>query len=303
MLFPKPEFDEFVKTCTPLLVIPELEKKMRLRVREIVARLFAFEAGQNPAENIKRFLREDEDFLGVLCAMSGLSQEKFLRIISAERFAQEDFGAEWGRAKIVAKMRNDDAFAEKIAALFLEGKDNALLAGKVANFYLDQLSLAENWTDAIQNQGHIARFVRQKLMGEYADKKGDFVEEKIISVMNETGVPHEKGQAPLLGKEADCAAPSLADPRVVVMSSYLETTSSSQTIRANEQRDMYLKIQGDNQRYPSRPARVLVNVVDGGGWLARRSDLKKMHAGCDYVLNINTLGQLAEIVRHHAGEE
>ncbi|MFN3309695.1 MAG: hypothetical protein ACK44E_10865, partial [Anaerolineales bacterium] len=83
-----------------------------------------------------------------------------------------------------------------------------------------------------------------------------------------------------------------------IMVSYMETTSSSQTTRANEQLAMYQKIVGENVRYP-REQRVLVNVVDGGGWLARRSDLRKMYEGCHYCLNMRTLAQLEAIIQSH----
>jgi hypothetical protein len=86
---PKPLFEEFIKTCTPLLKIPELEEKMRERVRQIVSRLLRFEAGGSAAENVTRFLREDADFLGVMLSMANLSQEKFLRVLTAERIAPE----------------------------------------------------------------------------------------------------------------------------------------------------------------------------------------------------------------------
>jgi len=42
-----------------------------------------------------------------------------------------------------------------------------------------------------------------------------------------------------------------------------------------------------------------VNVVDGGGWLARRSDLRKLYESCDYCLNLKTLDMLGQIIRYH----
>jgi hypothetical protein len=58
---------------------------------------------------------------------------------------------------------------------------------------------------------------------------------------------------------------------------------------------MYERIVGDNvRRVPVE--RVFVNVVDGAGWLARRSDLRKMHAGCHFCLNMRTIDQLEAII-------
>ncbi len=46
--------------------------------------------------SLKQFLKRDENFLGILLALTNLSQEKFLRILTAQRFAEKDFGKEWG---------------------------------------------------------------------------------------------------------------------------------------------------------------------------------------------------------------
>lgn len=80
----------------------------------------------------------------------------------------------------------------------------------------------------------------------------------------------------------------------MIMVSYMETTSSSQTARANEQLAMYQKIIGENVRFGRQ--RVFVNVIDGAGWLARRSDLVKLYRGCDFCLNMKTLDQLEAII-------
>lgn len=254
MAFIKPSFDEFIKTCTPLLKIPELEQLMRERVREIVTELLNFESHQDPAQSLKQFLQKDENFLGVLLALTNLSQEKFLRIITAQRFAAQDFGPEWSAPRIYRKIKNDDAFAEQIARLFLEGRESKLLVEQVADFYLDQLSLPANWSEIIRDQNVIGNIVRKKLTGEYTDLKGEFVERKVRSILDEIhqkhGISHAHGQVRLVGKEIDHAIPSIDEPYIMIMVSYMETTSSNQTTRANEQQTIYQKIVGDNVRYP-----------------------------------------------------
>ncbi len=301
-LAPKPSFDDFIKTCTPLLRIPELEAQIKDRVRTIVSDLLNFQSTDDAVQNLKQFLQRDENFLGVLLALTNLSQEKLLRILAAQRFANKDYGPEWGAKRIFKKIQTDDNFAQQVALLFLEGRNNKLLAEQVADFYLDQLSLPDNWSDVIKDENLVGNIVRKKLTGEYTDQKGEFVERKIRAVLEaiqkKYGVPYEHGQVALVGKEIDHTIPSRVDPYVMVMVSYMETTSSGQTARANEQQAIYTKIIGENTRY-APIERIFVNVVDGAGWLARRSDLRKMHAGCHYCLSMNTLDQLEPIIYRH----
>lgn len=294
----KPTLDDFITTCSPLFKIPELEQTMRERVEDIVRDLLAFVPEANPAKNLTRFLQKDPNFLGVLLALSNLSQEKFLRILTAERFAQGDFGKEWGADQVFKRMKRDEVFAERIARLFLEGRNSDVLIRQVADFYLAQLSLPQNWDAVIQDRTVVENVVRKKLAGEYIDKKGEAIEALIRSRLDRIsriwGIGHEHGQVKFLGKEVDHTIPSCENPFVLVMTSYMETTSSSQTARANEQQAMYQKVIGENVRYGIK--RVFVNVVDGAGWLARRSDLRKLFDGCDYCLNLHTLDQLEPII-------
>jgi len=46
-----------------------------------------------------------------------------------------------------------------------------------------------------------------------------------------------------------------------------------------------------------------VNVVDGAGWLARRSDLEKLYRGCDFCLSIEALANLDGIVLRYVPEQ
>lgn len=303
-LLPKPSLQAFIETCTPLAKVDVLEQAYRERVDSIAAALLRYVSTDDTVENLSRFLKADTNFLGIILALTNLSQEKFLRILSAERFARGDFGKEWGIDTIHRKLKSEEGFAERVAQLFLEGRNNKLLVEQVASFYLDQLSLPTEWADVIQDANLIHNVIRRKLAGEYSDAKGDAIESIIRSYLDDVqgryGVTHGKGQVHLVRKEVDHALPNTADAHLLIMTSYMETTSSSQTTRANEQSEMFLALQGENIRYGTK--RVLVNFVDGAGWLARRSDLRKLYDGCDYIINLRTLDRLEAIICKYVPE-
>lgn len=272
---------------------------MKQRVENILREVIDFTSGGDAQSSLQSFLQQQQDFLGIVLNMAGLPQEKFLRILSAERFAKGDYENEWGIQRVQAKIKKDGAFAAHVAKLLLEGRSNKLLSRKVADFYLQQLSLSDTWSAFLQDEDYIARIVRKKLTGEYHNAKGMHFEQMINATLAEANIPCEKGQVALVQKEVDHAIPSLKEARIMIMSVYYETTSSGQTTRANEQRAMYSKIKERNERYPGKVPVIFINIVDGGGWLARRSDLKKMWASCDYCLNAGMLHQLPAIVKQH----
>ena len=196
-------------------------------------------------------------------------------------------------------------FAIRMAKLFIEGRSSPLLASQLADFYLNQLYLPPNWQELIRDRNVVGNIVRKKLSGEYTDLKGDCVEDllraRLQALQDRYGITHTKGQVVFLGKEVDHVVPSFEDPCVLIMSSYMETTSSGQTARANEQQSMYAKLRERHIRYGNEIA--FVNVVDGAGWLARRSDLEKLYRGCDFCLNIKSVADLDGIVLNYVPEQ
>lgn len=103
-LLPKPSLDAFIASCTPLATITHLEEDIQKRVENIAAALLNFDAFGSPVDVLTRFLKADRDFLGVILSLTNLSQERFLRLLSAERFARGDFNPEWGPDQIYRKL-------------------------------------------------------------------------------------------------------------------------------------------------------------------------------------------------------
>ena len=301
ILKPKIAYTKFIEQFTPLYQDEELEAQFSAIVESTAESLINFERDDSldEVQKLVAFLRADEGFLGIILSIVNLSQEKFRRILSAERFAQRDFGTEWSITQLNSKIRSDEEFAVRIAKLFLESQSNETLSRQVAEFYLRQIELPDDWENVIKDETVIKNLIRRKLSGRYSDAKGKAVERLVKKILtdfqNSYGVGFEHGQVIMVQKEVDFAVPDCTGPKVMIMVSYMETTSSNQTTRANEQNSMHQKIVGHNTRYPRDPL-CLVNVIDGAGWLARRSDLQKLYNGCDYPLTIKMLDRLPSII-------
>ena len=298
----KATFEEYVASCTPFLYIPELEMETRDKVCGIVEKLLGFTPESDPESNLIKFMRQDPDFLKVLLSLTNLSQERFRRVVAAEKHGRGIYLEDWSVDRIHRTLCRDDQYASEIARFFLEGRAHPLLADMVADFYLDQMHLPDNWSVLIQDRAFAGQIVRHMLQGNYSVQRGKHVERIVYAQLDyattqiESG--YETGRSSWLAKQIDAAVPDLTDPQVIIMVSYMETTSSSQSSRSTEQLEMFQRIASHNVQ--NRTNKAFVNVIDGGGWLARESSLLKMYQGCDYCLNINMLDQLNEIVAHHA---
>jgi hypothetical protein len=129
----------------------------------------------------------------------------------------------------------------------------------------------------------------------YNAMKGFAIEERLKEQVKHAKQTFAQGACALVDRKVDLMVPSAIEPRIIIMSSYDETTSSSQSTRATDMIALYESLQ--HRKMQAGAKHHFVNVVDGGGWLARRKDLKRMWQACDFCLNINTLSQLEEIIK------
>jgi hypothetical protein len=251
--------------------------------------------------DIAAFLVENDNALEVILKDIGLSEEKFMRIISLLRRLNKipgGFDSEWGIRHIKGLIKADPVFTQFIAKLLVGGKYDKDLQTLVPRYYLETLNYRE-----IRGGSEAARRVHYKnaLIGTYGGRKGYKVEGLIRAhldnVQTQYGIGYEKGRSRFVETDLDFAIPSLEDPWVLVMSSFQETTSSGQTIKAKDMLSVYERVNRINSRH--KEDRAFVNFVDGGGWLARKSDLERLVEQCHYFLNLHYLSMLESIILKH----
>lgn len=141
-----------------------------------------------------------------------------------------------------------------------------------------------NWVGILRNEKHIKSIVLNALQSKYAVAIGFALEKSIVKVVETIGVEYEKGKVEIVdNKEVDVAIPSIKNPKILIMSSYALTTASSQSSRANEQVLMYESVLRHNRRRSDNVK--FINIIDGGGWIARKRDLEKIRRNCDKMFS------------------
>lgn len=297
-------FQEAWDSSTIFFVDDELEDE----IDEKVARLLHLsqnthltEDKARTIEDIVAFLQENPENLDVILRDIGLSDEKFMRIVSLLRKIGRisgGFDREWGITKIKRHMNTDPFLCTSISNLLFDGKRDQELTEHIPGFYLDKLNYRE--IGAIPQALREVRY-KESTIGTYGGRKGHKVEaaiqEKLRKIQTDYGIDFEKGRSRFLNVDLDFAIPNLQDPWVVIMSSFQETTSSGQTTKARDMLAAYNQINATNSRYGEN--RAFVNFVDGGGWLARKCDLERLVDQCHYFINLQNLGMIEDVVIKH----
>ena len=254
---------------------------------------------------IEELIAEKENGLKVLLALTGLSNEflkrliTFIRVVDDKELSKLSYRAqwleaaelngsnikEWSDSKIATKIRASDAFRKGLVNLFYEGSTVPVLCKTLPLFELKKLSLSKLSFEA---EAMIDTLIRYKEKGSYSGKRQNNPETVIETLLTGMDIGFEGGDLDRLKKHAeaqkrrmDFIIPNQEEPRVIIESSYLATTSSGQGDKSKTERTMKELIKA---HYPE--ARFW-GFVDGIGWYVRRTDLRRMVGAYEEVFTFS----------------
>ena len=243
---------------------------------------------------IEYLILEKKNGLKALLALTGFSNESFMRLITFIRVvddkelsklsyrdqwldeAELDTPSitEWKDAKIEKKIQGCASFRKGIVNLFYEGSTIPLLSRTLPLFELKKLSVSKL---SFETDAMIDTLIRYKEKGSYSGKKENNPEIVIQNLLAEMEINFESGDLDKLKEHAliqkrtmDFIIPNQEDPRIIIESSYLATTSFGQGDKSKTEvsiRDLIA------EHYPKAH---FWGFVDGIGWYVRKTDLERM---------------------------
>ena len=254
-------------------------------------------------EIFENLLKEKENGLRALLALTGFANESLKRLITVlrvadnqelsrllfkDKWAAQSLGEEikeWSDAKITKLMTENDYFRKGIVNLFFEGSTIPFLANTLPLFELKKLSISKL---RFEVPAMIDTLVRYKEKGSYSGKAENNPETVIKTLIEEHQLTFEKGDlTELLKKERvakrtmDFIVPSKKNPKMIIESSFLVTTSSGQGDKSKTEGNIKTLIK---KYYPKAK---FIGFVDGIGWYVRKQDLKRMVTAYDDVFTFH----------------
>ena len=289
--------DQLRAGMSVFLNFDDVENTIAERLNQLadVAKSAIDAAGETPVDKLANWLsvstnRELEERLKIAVALTNGSVETLKRV-HLHLFREESWGT---LHKDVPRLKSLCEFIVNPAS-----------QSGLPRFVRSKFGLQDDWAREINpEQADIAWLFSDTLQSLYSVQAGFALERAVGAVVTTAGYRYEKGSVYIVNnKEVDLAIPNRANPIMLIMSSYSVTTSSAQTLRANEQKAMYDDVRRFNQNRANanQPNIQFINVVDGGGWLERSRDLREVHAHCDYALAYSHLDNLPAILDYHCG--
>lgn len=244
-------------------------------------------------------LKNKENGLRVLLALTGFSNEYLKRLLTVVRVTNDkelsklifkkkwckdisiDNIKEYGDKQIEKFIKTNEHFTKGLVNLFFEGSTIPFLANTIPLFELKKLSIEKL---GFKIPAMLDTLVRYKEKGSYAGHAQNNAETVISNIIKASGFTYQKGDlTELLNKETvakrtmDFILPDKVNPKLIIESSFLVTTSSGQDDKSKTEGNINILI----RKYYKKAK--FIGFVDGIGWYVRKGDLRRMITAYDEV--------------------
>ena len=291
-------YEELVKTITMFLIDRGWEESAKSEVEKYVDTMQNNLTNINTKEGLVECIARDKDALTSILMLMEIPEEKFKRIISMlRREHRYVFSSEWSLEKTRSVLLENKTLMNDVCELLLNGADSERFKRKIPDFYRDGFKI-DNYTIAkLNNRDELAKLAKRQMDAKYtAGVSLVFVrkvEESIKLTCDLEGLTYVKNKSvDGLEKNYGFIIPDNKQPRILINCSYNITTSSTQSRFSDSVLRTREKIKQSGKEI------LIVNIIEGAGWIGRQSDLKIIYENSDYTLNLANIGLLDQIIRY-----
>ena len=304
----KPEprsVDEFIKTATMFYIDSELEREFNEAVKKDVKEIRTELLGITTEEGLRNYIKEQPKSLDRIISVLNISDEKFKRIVTMLRIRKGFVPtSEWTLDSLRKQMINDPDWMSTICHLFMHGKELDEYKKLIPDFYLTNFSIDATTIGRLANDDDIRRLVKKGYEGNYSNNRGASFFNKVANVIigkcRKTGLTYTlKENVPFADKMIGIVIPDAKKPRLMIDVTYGITTSSTQTKLAEAAQKICSKLREKNLGKSDKEKILYISVIDGAGWVARQADLNKIHRCSDYLINLNTINMMNDIIDYY----
>lgn len=297
--------EEFIKSTTMFYIDDDLEREFDVAVERDVKEIKSELLGITTEGGLREYIKTNPESLDRITSVLNISEEKFKRIVTMLRVNKGYMPTgEWTLSALRGQMIASVEWMDEICNLLQFGARMEAYQKLIPSFYLTNFSIDATTMGRLANDDDIRRLVRKGYEGRYNNKIGDSFFNRVFSYVKKIcdveGLTYTaKENVPLANRAISIAIPDVRNPRILIDVTYGITTSSSQTKYAEKTEDLCNVLRDRNYGKKDDERIVYVNVIDGAGWVARQSDLNKIHRSSDYLINLNTMQTVQEIIDHY----
>ena len=250
-------------------------------------------SGIGTVDGLKQYVRSEKKAIDNIITLLGISSEKFKRVVSWIRLSKGyTFDSEWSSSSLRTKMLEDSRLMDEFCELFINGYINPIFFSIIPHFILQDFRIDDEVMSRLTSDDFVRNLVKDKVTTEYNTRYAELYAKTLHSKIKEIAQNHgiEFGKIQIPNYSPEELALTYAGKYIVINHHFYLTTSSSQTGYYND------VIQPKYAKAQSLSNVIVLNILDGAGWIGRASDYKKIYADCNFFLNLKTIDKLNDII-------
>lgn len=288
----KLELNDAKSSTTMFMVNPEIETTFQKRIAEKVELMQRQMSGVGTLDGLKHYIELYPNSITDLLTLLGVKIEKFKRVTSAIRMSRGFLiDMEWSEKRLRQEMISNSWFMETFCDLFLKGSSSEQFS-YIPSYILEEFRITNFTLAKISNDEVMRSLVKDKFLTEYNGTYNSYyiaiVNEQIRTIAEKLGLTFCSNETLPFLEDETLVTITDGIKKVVIFKRYNLTTSSKQSEDARDMTNVYGQC--------SERGYLLINMLDGAGWIGRNSDYEKLYYSCHYFLNYKTLEQLSEIL-------
>lgn len=249
-------------------------------------------------DGLKDFIKNDSDAIPLLITLLNISEEKFKRVVSWVRMSMGyTFDSEWTPKSLRGKLLCDSKLLDDFCDLISNGYLLEKFTSIIPKFVLDDFKIDDSVINRLSNDDYIKNLIKKKIQTEYNNQCCNYYHSvlygKIRDIATGYGLEFIESFTPQSSPHVSIGKIEFEDRAIYIADNYYLTTSSSQTEYAEKNiSPLYQGLRGNSNI-------ILINILDGAGWIGRSSDFRKIYEDCHYYLNLKTINNITEIIKYH----
>lgn len=296
MAYTKISQREAIRETSLFIIEKNIEDKYEKQIKKEIEEYKNSMLGISDEDGLKRFIKSDSKSVKKLITVLGISGERFKRVVSMIRVMKGyTFDSEWNETRVQSELVNNSQLMNEFCELFLNGRNLEKYKKLIPKYILDDFCIDSDIIARLCNEDILRKLIKGSYSSaynkDYSDAYAELVETKLKALSDKYGLKYEnrtldgvsKSPLHLIGNTVKF---------IIVNFQFNLTTSNQQTTYAEKVVSPLKSICRGNDNI------IIVNILDGAGWVARASDYKKVYNNCDCFFTLKTLDKLEDIIKN-----
>ena len=204
------------------------------------------------------------------------------------------FDSEWDEHKIQKELASNDALMMEFCELFINGKNMPKYQALIPNFILQDFKIDVDTIGRLSSEEFMRALIKARMIAGYSSQYSQIydklIKNSLLSFALKEGL--ELKQQVFTNSPVPCYVITDKRKRIIFTYNFQSTTSNNQ----NKYADNHVAPIYEASRQEDDT--LVVNILDGAGWIGRSNAYKKIFHDCDYFLNLQNIGQVEQIINH-----